>query len=134
MRSYNSGLRWGGRPATFPAMHLAILAAAALFITGAAAAQSPSTPGDYLRDMDANRDGRVQLAEYQDFLSYAFLQIDRNRDGILQPHEYPPGVTPRGGELRTLDQHHAALAKQFRLQDSNRDGTLDARELGQPPR
>ena len=114
-------------------MHRATLAAA-LLVAAAASAQSPDTPSDYLRDMDANRDGRVQLAEYQDFLSYAFLQIDRNRDGILQPHEYPPGVTPRGGELRTLDQHHAALARQFERQDTNRDGTLDARELGQPPR
>jgi hypothetical protein len=114
-------------------MSFATLAAAWL-ITGTAAAQSPDTPNDYLRDMDANRDGRVQLVEYQDYLSYAFHQIDRNRDGVLQPHEYPPGVTPSSGQLRTLDQHHAALARQFRLQDSNRDGTLDARELGQPPR
>ena len=113
-------------------MHLA--AAAALLATCAAAAQSPDTPTDYLRDMDANRDGRVQLVEYQDYLSYAFTQIDRNRDGTLQPHEYPPGVTPRPGPLRTLDEHQAALAKQFRLQDGNHDGTLDARELGQPPR
>jgi Ca2+-binding EF-hand superfamily protein len=110
-------------------MHFAALAAAALLVAGAANAQTPDTPNDYLRDMDANHDGRVQLAEYQDYLSYAFNQIDRNRDGVLQPHEYPPGVTPRPGPLRTLDQHHAALAKQFRLQDSNHDGTL-----GQPPR
>ena len=114
-------------------MRLALLAAA-LFISGAASAQSPDTPTDYLRDMDANRDGRVQLVEYQDYLSYAFLQIDRNRDGTLQPHEYPPGVTPRPGPPRTLEQHHAALARQFSLQDGNGDGTLDARELGQPPR
>jgi hypothetical protein len=115
-------------------MYLVTAAAAILLILGAATAQSPYTPTDYLRDMDANHDARVQLAEYQDYLSYAFNQIDRNRDGTLQPHEYPPGVTPRPGPLRTLDQHHAALAKQFRLQDSNHDGTLDARELGQPPR
>jgi len=115
-------------------MHLAALAAAALLITAAAPAQSPETPTDYLRAMDTNHDTRVQLTEYQAYLSYAFLQIDRNRDGTLQPHEYPPGVTPRAGELRTLDQHHATLARQFHLQDTNHDGTLDARELGQPPR
>lgn len=114
-------------------MRLAILTAA-LLVAGAALAQSPDTPNDYLRDMDANRDGRVQLVEYQEYLSYAFDQIDRNRDGVLQAHEYPPGVTPRPGPPRTRAQHHAALAKQFRLQDSNHDGTLDARELGQPPR
>lgn len=115
-------------------MHLATLTAAALVIASAASAQSPDTPTDYLRAMDANRDSRVQLSEYQAYLSYAFLQIDRNRDGTLQPHEYPPGVTPRAGELRTLEQHHATLARQFHLQDTNHDGTLDARELGQPPR
>lgn len=129
-------------PATHPARHppepqrryIPSMQVATLLLAALVAAQSPDTPGDYLRDMDANRDGRVQLPEYQDYLSYAFLQIDRNRDGILQPHEYPPGVAPRGDQLRTLAQHHAALAKQFKLQDTNSDGTLDARELGQPPR
>ena len=37
--------------------------------------------GDYVSKMDADRDGRVSLVEYQDWLGYAFHGMDRDRDG-----------------------------------------------------
>jgi hypothetical protein len=86
--------------------------------------------GDYLARMDADRDGRVALAEYQDWLSYAFDAMDRDRDGRLAPGELPGG---RGREV-TREEHRAKLAAAFARQDANTDGFLDARELAAPPR
>jgi hypothetical protein len=86
--------------------------------------------GDYLARMDADRDGRVSLAEYQDWLSYAFDAMDRDRDGTLVPGELPGGR----GTAVTRIAHRARLAATFRKQDANRDGFLDARELAAPPR
>lgn len=86
--------------------------------------------GDYLAKMDADRDGRVSLAEYQDWLSYAFDAMDRDRDGVLSVSEQPGG---RGAPL-TRGEHRARLAERFRRQDANRDNVLDAKELSAPPR
>lgn len=86
--------------------------------------------GAYLRLMDANLDGKVQLSEYQDWLCYGFDQMDRNHDGVLTPDEQPGGR----GKTITRDAYRAQLADQFRKLDRNRDGTLDARELASPPR
>ena len=85
--------------------------------------------GDYLSKMDADRDGKVSPAEYQDWLTYAFDGMDRDRDGVLSPTEQPGG---RGQPL-TREQHRTRLAERFRKQDVNRDGYLSARELAAPP-
>ena len=89
-----------------------------------------ASSGDYLARMDADRDGRIALAEYQDWLSYAFDAMDRDRDGVLSPAEQPGG---RGSPI-TREQHRARLAEAFRRQDANRDGFLSAKELAAPPR
>lgn len=86
--------------------------------------------GDYLSRMDADRDGRVSLVEYQDWLGYAFDGMDRNRDGVLSPAEQPGG---RGTALARAE-HRARIAERFRKQDANRDGFLSAKELAAPPR
>ena len=85
--------------------------------------------GDYLARMDADRDGRIALVEYQDWLSYAFDAMDRNHDGLLSPSELPGG---RGQPLQR-SEHRARLAAAFARQDRNHDGFLDARELAAPP-
>lgn len=84
---------------------------------------------DYLSKMDADRDGRVSPAEYQEWLGYAFHGMDRDRDGVLSPTEQPGG---RGAPV-TLAEHRARIAERFRKQDANRDGFLSARELAAPP-
>jgi len=94
-----------------------------------AGAQVAAT-SDYLARMDADRDGRVSLVEYQDWLSYAFDGMDRNRDGVLVAAELPGG---RGRPV-TRVAHRERLALRFAKQDANRDGFLDARELAAPPR
>ena len=108
------------------ALAVACLAALAPAIAFAQVAAS----ADYLARMDADHDGRVSLAEYQDWLSYAFDAMDRDRDGTLSPVELPGGKGPP----ITREQHRARLAERFRRQDANHDGVLDAAELAAPPR
>ncbi len=85
---------------------------------------------DYLMRMDLDGNGRVSLGEYQDWLSYAFDAMDRDRDGALSLAELPG----RRGKPISRDQHRATLAAAFERQDANRDGALSARELAAPPR
>ena len=105
---------------------------AALFLLpaslSAAHAQVQAT-GDYLSRMDGDGDGRISLVEYQDWMSYAFDAMDRDRDGTLVPGELPGGK----GELVTREGYRARIAATFNKQDANRDGFLDARELASPP-
>lgn len=93
-------------------------------------AQEVRGTGDYLARMDANKDGRVSLAEYQDWLSYAFDAMDRDRDGTLGKDEMPGGK----GKSITRAEHRQRLAVTFRKQDGNQDGYLSAKELASPPR
>ena len=85
--------------------------------------------GDYLSRMDGDRDGRISLVEYQDWMSYAFDGMDRNRDGTLTPDELPGGK----GKPVTREGYRARIAATFNKQDVDRNGTLDARELAAPP-
>ena len=103
---------------------LPAMANAQLQRTGAASIEN------YLSKMDADRDGRVSLGEYQDWLSYAFDGLDANRDGVLSPAEQPGGK----GAALTRVEHRARLAERFRKQDANRDGFLSVKELAAPPR
>lgn len=93
----------------------------------------PQGSGDYLSRMDTDRDGKVSVVEYQDWLSYAFDGMDRNGDGVLSAEEQPGG---RGAAMTrpiTRDTHRARLAERFRRQDTDRSGFLDAKELAAPP-
>lgn len=84
---------------------------------------------DYLSKMDVDADGKVSLAEYQDWMSYAFDAMDRNGDGVLTPDEQPGGR----GKPVSRSEHRARLAERFAKQDLNHDGFLSARELAAPP-
>ena len=102
----------------------------ALLSTLACAANAQVTAtGDYLSRMDSDHDGRVALLEYQDWLSYAFDAMDRDRDAVLSPAELPGGR----GKAVTRIEHRARLAAAFQRQDGNRDGFLSAKELAAPP-
>jgi len=97
-------------------------------VGGDAVAQVLAT-SDYLARMDTDRDGRVALIEYQDWMSYAFDAMDRDRDGVLGTAELPGGR----GKPVTRSEHRARLASTFLRQDTDHDGFLDARELAAPP-
>lgn len=90
---------------------------------------APQGTGDYLSRMDLDGDRRISLLEYQDWLTYAFDGMDRNRDGVLAPDEQPGGR----GKTITRDAHRARVAERFGRQDIDRSGFLDARELAAPP-
>ncbi len=112
----------------FNARTAATLAMLSCLLPPALSAQVRGT-GDYLQRMDVDANGKVSLVEYQDWLSYAFDNMDRNRDGLLAPEEQPGG---RGKPL-TRDAHRTRLAEMFKRQDRNRDDALDAKELAAPP-
>ena len=110
-----------------------VLAAVALLL-GSAATPSRSqvvhATADYLARMDADRDGRVSLAEYQAWMGYGFDAMDRDHDGVLSAAELPGR---RGGAPLARDAHRARLAANFARQDHDHDGFLNARELAAPP-
>ena len=90
---------------------------------------APQRTGDYLTLMDTNGDRRVSPEEYQDWLTYAFDGMDRNRDGVLTPDEQPGGR----GKTVTRADHRIRIAERFKRQDRDRNGFLDAQELSSPP-
>ncbi len=98
-------------------------------VSGNVPAQVQAT-SDYLARMDTDRDGRVALVEYQDWMSYAFDGMDADGDGVLSAPELPGG---KGGPI-SRGEHRARLAARFNKQDANGDGFLDAKELAAPPR
>lgn len=106
-----------------------VLAAAVLPAAAQVQRSGMASTTDYLSKMDANADGKVSLGEYQDWMSYAFDAMDRNRDGVLATAEQPGG---RGKPLSRAE-HRSRLAERFRKQDLNHDGFLSARELAAPP-
>ncbi len=98
-------------------------------MASAAADAQVNATSDYLSRMDADRDGRVSLIEYQDWLSYAFDGMDKNGDGTLSPQEQPGGK----GKPITRTEHRERLADRFKRQDADRDGFLSVKELSAPP-
>lgn len=106
---------------------------AALVLWGAscaACAQAVQDTGDYLRRMDRNGDGRIDLDEYLAWMSYGFDARDGDGDGMLTGAELPGGAGP----AVTREQYRARLIERFHRQDANGDGYLSARELLAPPR
>lgn len=100
---------------------------------GTAPAQDMArTPADYVGRMDRDSDGRVALAEYQDYLSRGFAQMDRDGDGRLSATELPAGARAR--REPTMEGHRRSLAATFDRQDADNNGYLDAREIAAPPR
>lgn len=112
------------------AISLLLLLAGAIRLHAADLANSPT---DLLQRFDSNHDGRVTLYEYQRYLSRGFEAMDRNHDGIVAAEELPDGTRYRDRhalDLTTLEQR---FARQFHALDADRNGSLDVKELNQPP-
>jgi Ca2+-binding EF-hand superfamily protein len=104
----------------------AIAAFAAVLLSASVSAQSESS---YFAKADLNHDGKLSLAEFQDFMSYAFKRMDTNHDRVIDTSEQ---VIPNAKRI-TLDEHYARLEAQFKRQDKNHDGFLSQREFLAPP-
>jgi Ca2+-binding EF-hand superfamily protein len=105
------------------------LGLAALLAAAAALPALGQSRDDFLRRVDTDGDGRVSLSEYQFHMSFAFRQMDRNNDQILEPEEQ---LVPNAKTLTRVELD-ARMAAQFRRQDRNHDGYLNAAELSAPP-
>jgi hypothetical protein len=103
-----------------------LLATVLLLTTAATFGQSRD---DFLRRVDTDRDGRVSVGEYQFHMSFAFRQMDRNNDQVLEPGEQ---LVPNAKTLTRVELD-ARMAAQFHRQDRNHDGYLNAAELSAPP-
>jgi Ca2+-binding EF-hand superfamily protein len=104
----------------------ASLGGIAVLASASAIGQSRST---YFDTVDTDHDGRISLAEFQERMSWAFRQMDRNADNVLSPGEQ---LVPNAPTL-TLGELHARLAAQYRRQDRNKDGWLSPSEFLAPP-
>ena len=103
--------------------------ALALLIYLVPAVAGAQSRDSYFADADLDRDGRLSLAEFQDWMSYAFRQMDANRDDVLAPEEQHV----QNAKRLTLAELNARQAEQFRRQDKNRDGFLSQQEFLAPP-
>ena len=74
---------------------------------------------------DANRDGIITLAEFQQARGAKFDQIDRNRDGVVRMSDIP-------AFMRTSAQG-AQLQRLIGMADANQDGALTRNELLKSP-
>lgn len=92
-----------------------LLTAFALSQAVAAAAQDrPAAMNQGQMDrLDRNRDGAVDQSEYQAFMTSAFANLDKNKDGSLRREEV--------GQILN--------AQQFAATDANRDGRLTQDEF-----
>jgi Ca2+-binding EF-hand superfamily protein len=102
----------------------------ALLVCSASSTAFAQTQNDYFKRFDHNGDNKISLDEFQINMGFAFDQMDKNRDGILQSDEQ---VIPNAKQL-TREQHRTRIAEQFRKQDQNKDGFLSKIELLSPPR
>ena len=101
-----------------------------LLVLFLASGPSAAQADDYFSKVDRDGDGRVSLAEFLERMSFAFRQMDVDRDGVLEPHEQHIPDAP----TITLAQHHDRFTAQFVRQDADGNGTLSPAELLAPPR
>jgi len=106
-----------------------VKAFAALLLAVLPTLASAQSGASYFDIVDLDHDGRISLDEYLERFSYAFRQMDKNHDGVVEESEQEIPGAPR----MTLAQLHAQLTEQFHRQDKNHDGALSPREFLAPP-
>ena len=84
----------------------------------------------YFDAADTDHDGKLSLPEFQEWMSFAFRQMDKNHDDVIEEDEQ---LVPNAPRL-TLEELHQRQATQFHKQDSNHDGLLTQAEFLAPPR
>jgi Ca2+-binding EF-hand superfamily protein len=110
---------------------------AGTFLAGISPLLAKSGHSNWMRMLDPDNDGTVDLAEAKKAASALFDRLDRDHDGTLDKRESAGRLTPK--ELATADPDHdgtlskdeylAAVEQRFMAADPDHDGTLDAKEL-----
>jgi hypothetical protein len=115
-------------------MVFALTAAGVLAVAMPALAKSGPS---WMRMLDPDNDGTVDLAEAKKAASAVFDRLERDRDGTLDARELSGRLTAK--ELAAADPDHdgtltkeeylAVVEQRFAAADPDRDGTLDAAEF-----
>ncbi len=117
-------LVWGMHPLT-PAM-----------AQDAPSLQSPRSPMEIIRMFDANGDKRIDRGELRYRSIAVFDEVDKNKDGALEPSELP-GLSQKSfsaadkdgnGKLSTFEYSQAEFLR-FGGMDTNKDGFVTSEEI-----
>jgi Ca2+-binding EF-hand superfamily protein len=110
---------------------------AGTFLAGVSPLLAKSGRSNWIRMLDTDNDGSVDLSEAKKAASALFDKLDRDHDGTLDKRELAGRLTPK--EFAVADPDHdatlskdeylAAVEQRFAAADPDHDGTLDAREL-----
>src|ERR1700674_1647077 len=112
------------------------LAIATLSVAGGPAlAGSPRA--DLVKMFDTDNDGTLGLAEVKKAASGMFAKLDRDHDGKHTKRELARGLSakelaaaaPAHDGTLTADEYLAVVEQRFNAADTDKDGTLDAKEL-----
>ena len=111
-------------------------ACAVAFATPAAAQVTTEAAPDRFDVADANHDGKVDRAEYDNFVAELVLLYDANRDGKLSRDEVANARDP--SKFDRIDADHDGLltpqeveafsSSDFAAMDGNGDGSIDRDE------
>jgi Ca2+-binding EF-hand superfamily protein len=85
--------------------------------------------------MDANKDGKVTLAEAQEGAKQHFQALDKNKNGVLTKDElegrgkrFLRADANKDGQV-TLTEAQTKAREKFQKRDKNKDGVLTGEEL-----
>jgi Ca2+-binding EF-hand superfamily protein len=118
-----------------------VLAAGAILtcLVGVLLAQAPAKPDwrEGFRTHDINHDGKIDRAEFQDWMVDVFFNRDTNHKGYLVFTDVQDVITiekfklgDRNGDGRmTLEEFLNALFQDFEAADLNNSGTLTMEEI-----
>jgi Ca2+-binding EF-hand superfamily protein len=114
---------------------LACIAGASLAIASPALAKTRRS--NWIRMLDTDNDGTVDLAEAKKAASAVFDKLESDRDGTLDKRELANRLTakelaaadPDHDGTLTKDEYLAVVEKRFNAANPDHDGTLDAKEL-----
>lgn len=102
--------------------------------------QLPMDDQSLLKSMDRNRNDEIDLNEYHFRVNEAFFLRDTDKDGKLtikevhatvqwvKPQHFQECDNDKDGSL-SINEFRKAMDADFKVADTNRDGTLDREEI-----
>lgn len=101
--------------------------------TPAAAPAAPAVTTDHVAAADANKDNKIDRAEYQKFMEVTFVTYDVNKDGNLKWSEVKEiipvaafkAADANGNNALSKSEFMTQVMKDFDAADRNADGALN---------